>query len=360
MKKWMNTLFLGSCFIAALLIQIFGVQVLEGDIISSLGLGIVVLITGYLFMDSVRGDIKKSIDKSKFYIEKSLSEDAEKWNARYMELLKLQKASYTATKKNSELVATKFDDVLLKIETLENINTKSQQKIVELQKKAMEGQKKALNLEINYHKESTKQILEMIQMEKNNNMEEQLSKILGKLEENEQLIKEGLNRIEALEKNYSSIQQSQKSAELKDSANKVYNDTINDKYNEIINDNYNNTINDNYNEVRQYEDSYSNSLENMSTDDEEFENQSISSFSITDSFADGYNNTATIEETQAYSEDSFSYTDENTPETDSSYIEEPESEAVNPITPKVEPLYEDPNKALTADEIAALFASFGN
>jgi hypothetical protein len=52
-----------------------------------------------------------------------------------------------------------------------------------------------------------------------------------------------------------------------------------------------------------------------------------------------------------------------------SFEEEPKSEVLEeinevmveplPTIPEVKPLYADPNKALSADEIASLFASFG-
>lgn len=245
----MNTLFFSSCFIASLLLEGYAVQVLDGDILTTAGLGIVVLITGYLFVDSVRNGLMIKQEETKDYINQVIKDESDRWNERYSELVNLQKATYTATKKNKELFLKQFEDVLFKIETFENINASAQQKIMELQKKVMEGQKKALNLEVKYNKDNTNQILNVLQSEHSiSGIEQQLAKILMILESNTQLIQDG------------------------------------------------------------------------------HKNSSDSDYSI---------------------------------------IEEPVSEEFNPInevefeTPKVVPLYDDPNKALTTDEIAALFASFG-
>lgn len=197
MKKRINTLFFGLCFIAAILIEAYCIQILKGNLFSTFALGIVVMITGYLFMDTIRSRVKKSEEAAKFYVDHLLSNEAEKWNERYTELLNLQKASYTATKKNTVLLNKQFEDVLFKIETLEDINAKAQQKIMELQKKVMEGQKNALNLQINYGIDNTKQIIEILRDEvKSMDTKDQLSNILSLVESNNSELLEYINQMQ--------------------------------------------------------------------------------------------------------------------------------------------------------------------
>ena len=292
MKKWINTIFMGSCFILAILIEIYGILVWKGDMFSSVALGVVVLITGFLFMDSLRSKIEQGAKSAKFYVDHLLDEETEKWTERHTEMFNLQKASYTATKKNSAVLSEQFGAVLLRLEALEKSNAVALQKIIELQKKSLEGQKNALNLEINYNKENTKKILAYLQDEdKNKDLSEQLSKILTLLESN----KESL-----------SIQPIQETA---------------------------------------YEENFlkAEDLDGLSED-----------------FYDQLSTVDHIEEITAE--------EENASEADWPSMEVPELEAVNPIDEineeeeeiqKVVPLYDDPNKALTAEEIASLFASFG-
>jgi hypothetical protein len=301
MKKWMNTLFFGSFFIAAMLIEIYSIQILEGNLFSTAGLGIVVLIAGYLFMDSIRGALRQGREEAKFYMDRVFSEEAEKWNERYTELLNLQKASYTATKKNSAASAKQSEEILSKLEailetrlkTLEENHAKAWQRITELQKKALEGQKNALNLELQYSKENTKRIIGILQEEeKNTEIGERLSEILSLLEINNRLLQSWISRTD----------------------NKGTGD---------------------------YPDSGAKPKEARTG--EAFEEDNIAA-------QDFYQQLDTAGHTI---EPGWSLEKE-----------EPEPEAagqpdVPDEKPKAAPLYEDPNKALTADEIAALFASFG-
>ncbi|HWT73157.1 MAG TPA: hypothetical protein VN258_00315 [Mobilitalea sp.] len=299
MKKWMNTLFLGSSFIAAILIEAYSISIL-GNLLIAAGLGVIVLITGYLLMDSIRNQIQQGSEAAKFYIDRIMGEESDKWNERYSELLNLQKANYTATKKNSAILEKKFEEVLLKIETLEDINVKAQQKILDLQGKALEGQKNALNYEINYNRESAKQIIEALHEEaKNNDVQDQLDGIIALLDIQSQLIKESNNRTDTTIHNATRPQP------------KLVNKYIEDDFE------YNNIANND---------------PDISVDSE-------------------YANLTDME---------------NASESDWSFPEESDSEALNSTgamneeeKPTIIPLYDDPNKALTTDEIASLFASFG-
>jgi hypothetical protein len=206
-------------------------------------------------------------------MDRVLSEENEKWGDRYTELVNLQKASYTATKKNMAILSEQFEEILSRLETMENDNAKAWQKIMELQKKSLEGQKNALNLEISYNKENTKRLIGLFRG-KENDVSEQIAEILSLLQKNNELLQSRVSLSES-------------------PAEDIYQD-----------------------------------LDIADHIDEEVQE------------------------------------DENTSETGWLMESESESEAVNQSeeaenSPKIVPLYDDPNKTLTADEIAALFASYG-
>lgn len=195
MKKKLNILFFSLCFLAALLLEAYFIQTAEEDWFSLAAVGVVVLITGYLLMDSIRCQITKSLDNTKFFFDHLYKEETGKWNERYIEFSNLQKATYTATKKTSVMLTEQFEQILNRIEAIETNNTKALQKITELQKKALEGQKNALNLEVNYNKENTRLLIHAIK--EDNHQEdhlELLARILHGIELNNTLLKEQLNQ----------------------------------------------------------------------------------------------------------------------------------------------------------------------
>ncbi|MHB8127971.1 MAG: hypothetical protein ACYDEX_03130 [Mobilitalea sp.] len=302
MKKRINIIFFSICFFAALLAEAYCIQVLEGDLFSVVGIGIVVLITGYLLMDAVRTQLIRSSENAKTYMEHMYKEEAEKWNERFTEFVNLQKATYTATKKNTAMMAEQFEEILLRMETVEANNAKAIQKITELQKKSLEGQKNALNLEINYSKENTKQLINVLREEGNHiELKEQLKLITSYLEDNNELLKAHMNNRE--DKGYG------------------FDSGFNIKKESGF-------AQDNFMDKSFTEDFY----EELDTQDH-------------------------VEEDVG--------NEENASETSMFFEEELELEAINSVmeaeetVPTVTPLYDDPNKALTADEIANLFASFG-
>ena len=192
MKNRLNTLFFGLCFLGAVIGETYCLLYLKGDLFSTIGIGFVVLITGYLFMDSIRSNIKKSMDRAKQYAEGVLEEGTKKWDERYTEMLNLQKATYSVTKKNSTLITEQIQELLLRLETLENNQIKELQRVAMIQKKSLEGQKNALNLDIQYNKENTKLLIDAIkEEEKNSDLKIKLTRILELLEENNQLLRTG-------------------------------------------------------------------------------------------------------------------------------------------------------------------------
>lgn len=183
MKKRLNTIFFGICFLVAFILEIYAIQVLNGDLFSSVGLGCVLLITGYLLMDSIREQLQENKDKAKFYIDHIIEEESDKWSERYTEHMNIQKASYTAVKKSTAIMQRQYEELLVRLDTLGADQEKANQKTTELLKKSLEGQKNALNLEINHGRENTKHLLQSLQ-EKDQNEEilNRLNAILTLLE----------------------------------------------------------------------------------------------------------------------------------------------------------------------------------
>ena len=184
MTKRMNIGFFSICFLAALLAQAYCIHILEGDFISVMGIGTVVLITGYLLVDSIRSKWLESCEKFKETFEIKYKEETEKINDKYQELLNIQKATYTAIKKNDLMIKEQFDEVISRIDSIEKNHIKNSLKSTELLMKSLEGQKNSLNLELNYNKENTKLIMNTIKEECNKLKGiDQLDSIISLLEE---------------------------------------------------------------------------------------------------------------------------------------------------------------------------------
>jgi hypothetical protein len=304
MKKRFNIIFFSICFLAALIAEAYCILVLDGDLFSVIGIGAVVLITVYLLMDSIRSKLVQSSDNIKSYVDRVYSEEAEKWSERYTELLNIQKATYTATKKNTALISEQFEEIVVRMETLEANNAKSMQKLIELQMKALEGQKNALNLEINYGKENTKQLMNVLREEGSRlDQKEELSKILSCLEDNNSLLKEQINKLE--NSSYHSFDLHQGTRQQTG----------------FIQDTFEN-------EEETFGDDFYKAIDTLDQVDMDTEPEAL-----------------VIEGMDQLAEE---------PE-----LIGAEEKAAATVAPAVVPLYDDPNKALSADEIAALFATFG-
>lgn len=361
MKKRINIIFFSICFIAALIAEAYCILVLDGDLFSVVGIGAVVLITSYLLLDSIQSKLVQSRDNARRYLDLIYSEESQKWNERYTELLNMHKATYTATKKSSAMLSEQFQEVLVRMETLETNNAKSIQKLIDLQRKALEGQKNALNLEINYGKENTKQLIKVLREEGSRfEQKEELLKILSYLEENNMLLKQ---HIEKLGRSYSSGDLLQESRQrTKQDQNNLVNgeETFEDSFYETLN-----------------------TLDQIDMDMPKEDNVLEPSWRLEDLVPD---RSEALDRTEGTIDEDYSKVSEDyilpemaeeqeTPAMDfnSTEIEseamnqfevmdgpvEEEKEIAATVTPAVVPLYDDPNKALTADEIAALFASFG-
>ncbi len=184
MKVKLNPIFFGSFFLAAILAEGYCLLVLEADLFTVGGLGIVILISLYLLLDSIRGQWKQGKEKTLFYLEQLYRDETEKRDTRYTELLNLQKATYTSAKKNTARLEEKLEELMLRLQSMERSNSEALNKIAELQKKLMDGQKNALNIEVNYQKDNTKALIAAIREETGKlNHEEKLELILETLKE---------------------------------------------------------------------------------------------------------------------------------------------------------------------------------
>ncbi|MFT4144838.1 MAG: hypothetical protein QM644_10325 [Mobilitalea sp.] len=324
MIKRMNALFFGSCLLAAILLEVYCIQVFDGELISAIGIGIVVLITGYLFMDSIRSIYKESFEKSKQLLQELQRDEIAKRDSQYEELLNLQKASYTAVKKSEALLTKQMEEVFKRIDNLESSNDGYVNKIIELQKKMLEGQKNALNLEIKYNKENTKEIIDELQNKHDYEvLMEQVTELKILIEKN---IEDTGKKI------VTGFQEDDYETYL--SSKGMLDQTITSDMELYEEDNIYENEEDGVDRlVNKNEDEESLILEDTTEGEEDYEFSDVSELEKTS-------------DSDLVSEESASEENTNTKEE-------------NPVASNIVPLYDDPNKALTADEIAALFASLG-
>ncbi|MDF2905726.1 MAG: hypothetical protein K0R34_1047 [Herbinix sp.] len=371
MKKILNTPFFSLCFLGSVIAEAYFIQAGEGSLFSVIALGIVVLITGYLCMDSIRSSLLEGGKKIRLYIDQMYREDMERWNERFNELQNLQKATYTATKKNTATLSEQMEELLDRIEVLEGNNTKALNKLIELQKKALEGQKNALGLEINYNKENTKQLIKVIN-ETGNQAETQelLNKIIEQLENSTQVLQNGLQNMNVTAQTPMISSQHIESGWHMNTEAKVENltETGWDVDAEVeLEDTLIGWKSDAEPIIEEIDNGWDINTEQSfntvwSTDalQEESEDE-VALGSAWDSIDEDLNNLIQGLGNETLDEKTSDFIpseeEETIPEVVDT-IDEPVEESQQQ-KPEIKPLYDDPNKALSADEIAALFASFG-
>lgn len=425
MKKWMNTLFFGGCFIVAILLEAYGMIAWKGSLFSVIALGLVVLITGYLFMDSIKSRLMQGSENARFYVDRLLNEESEKWGERHTEMVNLQKASYTATKKNAAMQMEQFNEVLTRLENLEDNNARTLQKIIELQKTSLEGQKNALNLELSYLKDHTKRIIGAMKEDNHEgDLKDALTDVLAAVEENNRLLREQMEQgkntqgqlyhfnddpFPSYEDNRNDYITSEETptAYAKPSVNRFTEDTgyVEDEQNKPSDDIVNilQGIESLYSteqlqmtedtevaeeaeaqedpaeehveeyaaeNVNEYAEEHVNDYAEKQIDEytEEHLEENVEETSLEEAINtyDFYNELSTTDHIEdELVEETGELIEDNAPEADWSIQDEPVTEAEDTVDTieepmkTITPLYDDPNKALTADEIAALFASFG-
>ena len=100
MKRKTSIILFGTSFLIAILGEAYLLNVAKPHVFSIIGIGIVVILTGYLFFDSIWEHILGNNKKKELIREEIIRQEAEKWDIRYTELLNIQKSTYAATKKS--------------------------------------------------------------------------------------------------------------------------------------------------------------------------------------------------------------------------------------------------------------------
>ncbi len=339
MKKKLNIIFFGLCFLGSVMAEAYFFQLGEENLFSVIALGIVVLITGYLLMDSIRSKLSEYSEVIKSQIDQLHNQNIVRWDERVNDMQNLQKASYTATKKNTEVLSKQLEEIINRVEVLEANQANTLQKLIDLQMKAMEGQKKALNIEVNHNKENTRQLMQVI-AESGNQAEtlEVLNKIADQLKDTTQVLQQELKNM--------SINVQVPSMENPESSRAINAEPRIEDVGEM-----------GWGLDTEIEPEAELELNAETEQDKEL---------VLDTAISGWNS-----DTTSYPEDedigwnSSVDTEQTELNNDWSIVDNQgelsNQEVIEPQTPikEITPLYEDANKALSADEIAALFASFG-
>ncbi len=397
-----NIIAIGGCFFTTLLLHIYSIELVHVSIIIPIGLGIISLGMACFFLDAICKYIVRDQKDNQFYLDHAISHESELWLERYTELLNTQKASYTATKKSAEYQRKQFEDVLSKLESLEKNQENTLQKVLELQKKALEGQKKALNIEMNHSKENANKIMEILQEESKREVSSnQFDKLLSLEESNQKLFQDQLQRLVEIKDHLEVVENiiSQGPAPQKVFIDDYYKEeqrsanedelSLDSMIDGLAQDylQEDNSDEESFNEdyllkiasigdqlsveeaqsenIKDAENPYENEIkENASEtswiyEEPELEADVISDQVVLDQDILNQDVLNEIDSEQITSEQII--TEEIVSEENPSDEIVPDEIILNEIVTeqKVIPLYEDPNKALTEDEIAKLFASFG-
>ncbi len=427
MNKRMNIIFFSICFIASIMAEAYCFLILKGELISSAGIGIVVLINGYLLLDSIRSTLKTQSEMFRFYLDHFARDEMQKWNEKYTEITNLQKASYTVSKKHQEMFLKQSEEMLRRMETIENRNIEELQKIIILQEKTMEGMKKALQMSVNYNRENTRQMVKVYQDNHKSENLHQLEQVILILHENNEQLKLWGNYLENIPDNMKEIKKHLEVNETllagMDQKQSVFDNTIKDIFSEgkefltelekASAERYNHgrerkeedekcfsTIDDlssmKINQVTDTEDEYNSFIQDKNdyfiaeeTENDAFEIENNDYMGIlqvnmeTEEYADKKERVKTAEYTEEketiraeeYAErnnlidssvDMHTKVEVGNKENSEGILEEYDistNEKDNGLMDgednKVVPLYPESNKKLTAEEIAALFASAG-
>lgn len=125
-KNKLSIILFGLSFLIAVLGEAYLLNSPAQDLFSIIGIGIVVILTGYLWFDSVWDYISKRNQKILQLWElwdEVRRQDAEKRDLEYTELLNIQKATYSALKKNIKKTEEDLNNIII---LLEKINEKLQ------------------------------------------------------------------------------------------------------------------------------------------------------------------------------------------------------------------------------------------
>lgn len=166
MKNKNSIMIFGIGFLIVILGEAYLLNMTQTHLLSIIGIGVLVVVTGYLFFDAIWEYFTSESRMKELLRQEEVRQESEKMDSRYTELINIQKATYTALKKSD-------------IKRQEEMNelSASLAEIIQLQKKIIEGQKKALSISINYCKEHTKELIETIEKSYKDNLLETVSTI---------------------------------------------------------------------------------------------------------------------------------------------------------------------------------------
>lgn len=99
MKRKVSIILFGVSFLVAILGEAYLLNESSPHLFSIIGIGVVIILTGYLFFDSIVEYFTDNGKKKELLWEERIRSESEKWDARYTELLNIQKATYSALKK---------------------------------------------------------------------------------------------------------------------------------------------------------------------------------------------------------------------------------------------------------------------
>ncbi len=149
--KRLGTTFFCLFFLGAVVTEAYFIQRGNGDYISVIGIGVVLMISGYLLLDSIRSKLAEQGKSIRNYLDGMYREEIRRRDEQLTELIHIQKAAYGLTKKNMTAITAQLEEMQKRVETLEL-----------LQRKGLEGQKNILNIEINHNKMNTKQLIKAV------------------------------------------------------------------------------------------------------------------------------------------------------------------------------------------------------
>lgn len=124
-KNKLSIMLYGLSFLIALLGEIYLMNVPKQDLFSIIGIGIVVILTGYLLFDTVWEHIThRNQNTMQLWIEQRIQE-SEKQDLIHKEMLNIQKATYVALKKGIKNTDEELEHIIKLMDELKdnNLNT---------------------------------------------------------------------------------------------------------------------------------------------------------------------------------------------------------------------------------------------
>lgn len=165
MKTKLNVVFFSICLMASILTELYILIAHKGDMVSAIGIGVVILIMTYLTLDAIRDYVNVERQKIKDILNEMHLANKESENENYAYLINIQKASYSAMKKHSAIMEEELQKIRSLLEKLDEENSKPHESMLMLQRKTLEAIKATLNIEVTHGKENTNRMIRIMQEE---------------------------------------------------------------------------------------------------------------------------------------------------------------------------------------------------